>query len=130
MLANEKRKAVKIIAIIVVVIIVIILLLNPGVQGVLKSIFIDPFQKSYPEYTTFTVERTLTIEANGGTVFNYTLDLPVPEDISENGNELQELISISAQPNPAIDDRYSLDWMEWEGYGPVGQSTRTVTITY
>jgi hypothetical protein len=130
MLANEKRKVGKIIAIIVVVIIVIILLLNPGVQSVLKSIFIDPFQKSYPEYTTFTVERTLTIEANGGTVFNYTLDLPVPEDMSENGNELQELIAISAQPNPAIDDRYSLDWMEWEGYGPVGQSIRTVTITY
>lgn len=130
MLTNGKRKLGKVIAIIAVIIVVIILLLNPGVQGVLKSIFIDPFQKSYPEYTTFTVERTLTVEANGGTIYNYTLDIPVPEDISENGNKLQELIAISAQPNPTIEDRYSLDWMEWEGFGPVGQSTRTITITY
>jgi hypothetical protein len=130
MLANGKRKAGKVIVFIAVIIIVILLLLNPGVQSVLKSIFIDPFQESYPEYTTFTVERTLTVEANGGTVYNYTLDIPVPEDISENGNELQELIDISAQPNPTIDGRYDLDWMEWEGYGPVGQNTRTITITY
>lgn len=129
-MTNGRRTAGKVVVIIAVIVIVVILLLNPGVQSLLKSIFVDPFQQSYPEYATFTLRRTLTIDANGGTVYNYTIDIPMPPDLSENGNLLQEVQSVSAQPNPSVEERYGLEWMQWEGAGPVGQNSHSISITY
>lgn len=129
-MTDGRRTAVKVVAIIAVIIIVVLLLLNPGVQSLLKSIFVDPFQSSYPEYATFTLRRTFTIDANGGTVYNYTIDIPLPSDLSENGNPLQEVQSVSEQPNPSVEERYGMEWMEWGGTGPVGQNSLSISITY
>jgi len=120
----------RVIAVSAVIIVVIILLLNPAVQGILRSIFIDPFQDSYPESVTFTLNRTLTLEANGGRVYNYTIDMSVPGAIWENDSPLQEVIEVSSQPASSTEERYGSEWMVWEGDGPVAMETRSVTITY
>jgi len=130
-LTNGKRRWGKVITLVVVIAVVIILLLNPAVQGILRSIFIDPFQKSYPEYTTFTVEQTLTVDANGGIVLNYTVDIPLPKTIQQQGHPLQQVIEVTADPEPGdVKDRYGYDWAEWTGSGPVEQGTKSITIRY
>ncbi len=122
--------AAKVIAAAVVIVIVIILLLNPTVQGVLRSVFIDPFQDNYPSSSTFTLERTLTMDAQGGTVFNHTIEVPVPENMWMEDEPLQQVIALSTQPASTIESRYGIDWMKWEGKGSSGSGSISVTITY
>lgn len=127
MLANRSKLA-KAIIILAVLMIVLILLLNPGVQSLLKSIFLDPF--GYPSHATFTLKRTLIVDANGGNIYNYTVDIPQPSNASENGFPLQEVLGVTVQPTPSYEERYGTEWMVWEGNGLVGQGKRTVTVTY
>ena len=127
---SNRGTAAKSILAVAVIIVVIILLLNPAVQGILRSVFIDPFQESYPESSTFTLERTLTIDAQGGTVFNHTMEVPVPKNMWMDGESLQQVITTSTQPNSTVETRYGVDWMRWESEGPSFSGTRSVTITY
>ncbi len=126
----RKSAAVKTVAAAVAVIIVIVLLLNPSVQGILRGILFDPFQESYPSYSTFTLERTLTVDANGGVIYNHTFDVPMPKTTWEGSAPLQQVINVSADPVPALENRYGSEWMVWRGEGPSGPMTSSVTVTY
>ncbi len=119
------------VAIAVILIVVILLLLTPTVQTLLRSILFSPFQQRYPESATFSLQRTLSLDANGGTVRNFSVDLPMPVNISQNGHKLQEVKALSFTPqNNLSEDRYGVPWTTWEGGELTGSQTSSITIRY
>lgn len=117
------------VVVIIVLIVVVILILIPGIQNLIKGLFLN--QERYPEYAVFSVERTLEIEASGGRVANFTIDTSYPTNMSENGYELQEVQQVTyTPPCTSAESRYGIPWMVWDGGNLVGQETYTVGITY
>jgi hypothetical protein len=126
----KKRSAVKSVAVIAVVIVLALLLLTPAVQGFLKDLIQSPFQPRYPESATFELERTMTVDANGGEVMNYTFDICEPVTIAQNGYTIQNVSSIAYSPAVTKELRYGHSWVVWNGAPFSGQQTRTSTATY
>ncbi|MDD1773475.1 MAG: transglutaminase-like domain-containing protein [Methanomassiliicoccales archaeon] len=115
--------------VIVVLVIVVLLLMTPMVQNLLKGFFED--QERYPEYAVFSLERTLEVDANGGTILNLTLDAPRPVDISENGYELQDIQDVTYTPlYTSSENRYGVPWTVWNGGALEGQETYVAVIRY
>lgn len=115
--------------VIIVLFIVVVLLLTPSVQNFLKGFFQE--QERYPEYAVFSLERTLKVDANGGTILNYTLDAPRPVDISENDYQLQDLQHVTYTPMYNLsENRYGVPWTLWNGGVLDGQDSYTAKIRY
>lgn len=125
-----RRSAGKAVLLIAVVLVVALLLLSPAVQGFIKDVISSPFKPRYPEEASFTLQRTLVVEANGGTVTNFTMDFPEPMDLSRDGRQLQEIIEVDYSSEIARTVRYGHNWTVWDVGTFSGTDRRTLTATY
>ncbi|HOK28347.1 MAG TPA: transglutaminase domain-containing protein [Methanomassiliicoccaceae archaeon] len=107
----------------------IILLMTPSVQSFLWDTFSSPFRPKYPEEATFTLERTITIDPNGGTINRFTIDMPEPMNLIENDRRLQVVHSVTYSVDVVREVRYGHDWMVWTSDLPFSDR-RTITATY
>ncbi|MGD0056969.1 MAG: hypothetical protein ABSB83_03825 [Methanomassiliicoccales archaeon] len=83
--------------------------MTPTVQNLLKGFFEE--QKGYLEYAVFSLGRILSVDANGGTILNITLDTPHPVGISENGYELRDIHHVTYVPSyTSRENRYGVPW--------------------
>lgn len=128
--AEGRRKGLKIAVLLVVLVIVAIILLTPSVQNAIANFLLSPFQQSTPKYVTYRLERTLSVDANGGEVDSFTLDIPVPQGLGGNGYNLQTMSSITTSPQADQILRFGKEWLEWEHGGLTGSQTYTVKATY
>jgi hypothetical protein len=64
--AKKKRPALKAAIVVSAIIIVALLLLTPAAQGFLRDLVSSPFRERYPASATFTLDRSMLINANGG----------------------------------------------------------------
>jgi hypothetical protein len=114
-----------------IVIVLAIILIMPSTQDFLRNTFISPFQESFPEYADITFQRTFTVGANGGALINYTVGAIRPQNISQEGVELQVVSSFSTNPAPSsIIQRGSATGLVWNGGQMTGQQSTTITIQY
>jgi len=104
--------------------------MSPAVQGIIKDVITSPFKPRYPEEATFTLQRTLTVDANGGTVTNFTLDFPEPMDMVREGRPLQEIIDVHYSSEVTRTVRYGHNWTVWDVGTLSGSQQRTLTATY
>ena len=126
---KSRRSAGKAIIAIAAIVVAFLLLMTPSVQSVLKDMITSPFRPRYPEETSFTLERTLTIDANGGTVQSFTIDMPEPMNIVENGKQLQVIHSVEYSVDVERSTRYGHNWTVWS-YDTPFSGKRTMTATY
>jgi hypothetical protein len=125
-----KRKGLKVAAVLLVLVIVVILMLTPSVQSVVMEFLLSPFQERAPKYATYRMDRVLSVDANGGTLYNFTLDAPVPVSLLAEGNPIQQVSSVTSSPTGAQSLRYDVPWCVWE-HGPLsGDQDYSVRITY
>ncbi|MEM0449909.1 MAG: transglutaminase-like domain-containing protein [Methanomassiliicoccales archaeon] len=129
-MANGAKRKLRLAVTALAIIIIIILLLTPSFQNFIVQLLLSPFQERAPKYVIYRLERQLRVDANGGTVYNFTLDLPMPVNVSMGNRTLQEITSIMAFPEGRQSIRYGLPWRVWQ-HGPlIGTSKYIVTITY
>ena len=74
-----------------VILVVVLLLLLPPTQDLLRKYLVDPFSPQYREEVQMEIVRTLTLDANGGEIASYTVDLPKPISILDDGKYLQKV---------------------------------------
>jgi len=116
---------------VVVVVIIVLLLLTPAVQSFLSDLVTSPFRPRYPESTTFSLERSLTVDANGGQVMSYDIDICEPSSMAQNGYIMQNVTAIAYSPSVSFDElRYGNSWVGWDGSSIAGDEVRTYTATY
>lgn len=128
---KKKRKAVRAGAAALATIIIVLLLLTPAVQTFLVELVNSPFTPRYPESATFSLERSLTVEANGGEIISYDLDICEPASISQNGYLIQDVRSVSYSPQPSFrEPRYGQRWAGWNGSAIAGNDSMTYKVTY
>jgi transglutaminase-like putative cysteine protease len=114
-----------------VVVIIAIILIMPSTQDFLRRSLITPFQDTFPEYADITFQRTFTVGANGGTTVNYTVAANRPQNISQEGVDLQLIESFSTNPAASYSiQRGSATALIWNGGQLIGQQTSTITIQY
>ncbi len=130
-MSNGRKSIVpKAIAVIVVLGVVALLVLTPLGQSLIKALM-SPFRESYPESISFSLERTLTIDPNGGTILNFTVDVSRPQDMSEGDREMQDIGYVRYSPlYTSLDNRYGSTWVVWEGDRLDGDETYSITIRY
>lgn len=129
---RKRRSAVKAVAVVAVVIVVALLLLTPAVQNFIGDLVSSPFQARYPESVTYSLERTLTVDANGGSIYNYTLDICEPMSIAQSGYVLQTVSAATYSPAATTEEqRYGTQtWVVWDGGTLNGHRSREYTATY
>lgn len=128
---KRKRPVVKAVVTVAVIVIVVLLLLTPAVQSFLVDLITSPFRARYPESATFSLERSLTVDANGGQIISYDFDICEPSSISQNGYLIQNVTSIVYSPQVSFDEtRYGNGWVGWNGSAISGKETMTYTATY
>jgi hypothetical protein len=121
--SERSRKAGKTLLVVAVIMVVVLLLLLPPTQDLLRKFLVDPFSPQYPEEVQMEIVRTLTLDANGGQVISYSIDLPRPVSIVENGNYLQKVDRLSVSPPyDELWDNGTYDTMVWEGDDLYGTS--------
>lgn len=127
----KRGQAAKVVAVVAVIIIVALLLFTPTVQSFLRDLISSPFNPRYPESSTFTLQRSLTVDANGGDILGYNFDISEPETIVQNGFTLQNVTDISYIPVVTSSEvRYGQRWVEWNGTAFGGDQERTCVVTY
>lgn len=73
--------------------------------------------------------RTLTLDANGGEISSYTIDLPKPISILDDGAYLQKVDRLSVSPHyDGLWDNGTYDTMVWQGQDITGTFTLTMTM--
>jgi hypothetical protein len=128
---RRNRGALKAGVVLVIVIVIAVILIMPSTQDFLKRSFISPFQESFPEYADISFKRTFTVGANGGSLINYTVGSIRPQNISQEGVNLQLVESFSTNPTPtSVIQRGSASGLLWEGGQLVGQQQETITVLY
>ena len=93
---RRRRNAgtIKAAVVLVIVVVIVVILVMPTTQDFLRKTLITPFQESYPEYADITFQKTYTVNANGGNVENFTINSMSPQNISQEGVNLQLIESI------------------------------------
>lgn len=128
-MSERSRKTGKVLVVMAVILVVALLLLLPPTQDLLKKYLIDPFSPHYPEEVQMEIVRTLTLDANGGEVTSYTIDLPKPITVVADGTYLQNVDQLSVSPHyNQLLDNGTYDTMVWEGEDLYGTFTLTVTL--
>ncbi len=128
---KRKRPALRVAGALVIGVVIIMLLLTPAVQTFLMDLVTSPFKPRYPESATFSLERSLTVDANGGEILHYDLDICEPSSISQNGYPIQNVSSVSYSPQLSFHEtRYGQNWVGWNGSSLSGNGTVTHTATY
>lgn len=82
--------------------------------------------QTIPEYADIVITRTIDVTVNGGEI-NYTLDLPKPEEINAGGSPIQEISSITTNPQATVVLDNGTYWYVWTD---VTSSDFTVSVTY
>lgn len=127
---DGRGNGLKIVVVLIVILVVVIILITPSVQNAIAQFLLSPFQEKAPKYATYRLERTLSVDANGGTIDSFTLDLPLPRHAQGDGYSLQQAISVTASPHGEQILRYGNEWMEWDYGILMGAQTYVVHITY
>ncbi|MHC1681208.1 MAG: transglutaminase family protein [Methanomassiliicoccales archaeon] len=128
-MSEHSRKVGRTLLVVAVILVVVLLLLLPPTQDLLRKFLVDPFSTQYPEEVQMEIVRTLTLDANGGEISSYTVDLPVPKSIVEDGAHLQKLDRLTVSPlYDLILDNGTHETMVWEGDELYGTFTLTMTI--
>jgi len=113
-----------------VILIVVLLLLMPPTQDLLKRYLVDPFSPHYPEQVSMEISRTITLDANGGSVIDYQIAMPVPKDVQEDGVLLQSVNGFDTYPAyDGIWDNGSYDSVFWNGGDITGSISINITTT-
>ena len=103
----------------------------PTTQDFLKKTFISPFQESFPENADITFVRTFTVSANGGEITNFIVQSVQPQNISQEGVNLQLVESFSTDPNTVEKVPLgSATGLIWNGGPLTGQNQYTITMNY
>ncbi len=131
LVSHEGRRGwIKIAILLLVLLIALLIILVPALQNTVVQFLLSPFQERAPVYASYRFEKTIKVNANGGTVTSFTLDLPVPYDLIGPGYSLQDVEPMDAMPEGQDASRYGLEWLEWE-HGPIsGTQSYQVRITY
>ncbi|HNU36272.1 MAG TPA: transglutaminase-like domain-containing protein, partial [Methanomassiliicoccales archaeon] len=128
-MSERSRKVGKTLVVVAVILVVVLLLLLPPTQDLLRKYLVDPFSPQYPEEVHMEFLRTLTLDAHGSQVISYSVDLPKPMDIMDDGTYLQKVDRISVSPPyDELWDNDTYDTMVWEGENLYGTFTLMVTI--
>ncbi len=128
-MSERSRKVGKTLVVVAVILVVVLLLLLPPTQDLLRKYLVDPFSSQYPEEVQMEIIRTLTLDANGGEISSYTIDLPRPESIIDDGSYLQKLDRLTVSPPyNELTDNGTYETMVWEGQDLYGTFTLTMTI--
>ncbi|MEF8874030.1 MAG: transglutaminase-like domain-containing protein [Candidatus Thermoplasmatota archaeon] len=83
----------------------------------------------YPEEAEYVLRRDITLTTRDR--INYTIDLPIPESID---NDVQEVHEVDGDPTPEHIEKYGKDWMRWDD--ELGSTSRgsqiseTFSVTY
>jgi hypothetical protein len=128
--ALDRRRAGKALLVLSVVLIVVFLLLMPPTQNLLRKYLVDPLSPHYPEEVRMEVSRTIVLEANGGHITEYEIDLPRARSITEGGVHLQTVTNVEV--TPTYDQYYDgelYDTMVWDGQDLFGSMSVNVTTT-
>ena len=128
-MSEGRRKAGKTLLVVAVILVVVLLLLLPPTQDLLRKYLLDPFSPQYPEEVQMEIVRKLTLDANGGEITGYTIDLPRPVSIFEDGTYLQKIGSFAVSPSyDHLWDNGTYDTMVWEGGALYDTFTLTITM--
>jgi hypothetical protein len=125
------RRGFKAVVAVLIAAVLVLLLLTPSVQSFLQDLITSPFEPRYPESATFTLERTLSVDANGGEVFSYDFDICEPSTIVQGGYTLQSVTSLEYSPQISFrEERYGQSWVGWNGTGFSGNVVHSKKVTY
>jgi hypothetical protein len=124
------RRVGKALMMVAIVLIVVFLLLLPPTQDLLRKYLVDPFSPHYPEEVQMEFSRTMTLDANGGLVTQYVMDLPRPVSVLEDGVHLQHITELDTSPHyDHYWDNGTYDTMVWEGEDLYGSISVTLTLS-
>lgn len=113
------------------ILLVLALLLVPLVQSALFDLILSPFQRKVPAYATFEVERHIIVSANGGSIIDFTLDIPAMPDLNSTDQQMQTVLNVSYYPEPdSLTSRYGVDWAVWQHGGLSDNQSYLVRIVY
>jgi hypothetical protein len=127
---DGRGSALKIVVVLIVLLLVAVILITPAAQNAISQFLLSPFQEKVPAYANYRLERTLSVDANAGTIDSFTLDVPLPRHVTGDGYSLQQVLSVSASPHGDQVLRYGDEWMVWEHGMLTGTQTFTVYMTY
>ncbi len=103
--------------VVAVILVVVLLLLLPPTQDLLRKFLVDPFSPHYPEEVQMEIVRTLTLDASGGEVASYTIDLPRPVSVVDNGIYLQNVKNLTVwRPCNELWDNDTYETLVWKGH--------------
>jgi len=126
-----RRRAVAALVAIFAILLVLALLLVPLVQSALFDLILSPFQKKVPAYATFEVERQIIVSANGGSIIEFTLDIPAMPDLDSTDQKMQTVLNVSYYPDPtSLTPRYGVDWAVWQHGALSDEQSYLVRIVY
>ncbi len=114
MSTSPRRKSTGAYIAIIAIVLVLVLLLTPIVQSTLFDLIFSPFQKKVPVSVTFEVQRDIIVSANGGSIINFTLDVPVIPDLESSDQQMQSVLNVSYDPEPTtLSTRHGVEWAVW-----------------
>ena len=111
-----------------VILVVVLLLLLPPTQDLLRRYLVDPFSPHYPEEVSMDIGRTMFLDASGGLVTEYVIDLPRPVSIFEDGVYLQRVTQVDASPDH-YEEGETYDTMVWNGQDLYGTFSVEITVS-
>jgi len=121
------------IAILIVILLLLLAFFVPISNGdtlydMIGKELVDPFSPSIPAYADFKITRTIDVSVSGAEI-NYTLDIPLPREISSNQNSPIQVIN-ELGVTPASHEIYEKYWNDWAYWNGTTDSGFTATITY
>jgi hypothetical protein len=116
---------------IIAIVLVLVLLITPMVQSAFFDLIFSPFQRNVPASVTFEVQRDIVVSANGGSIVNFTLDVPVIPDVEASGHQMQSVLNVSYSPEPtSLSHRYGTDWAVWKHGELSGEQSYRARMVY
>lgn len=115
---------------VVILIILLIILASAEARESIKDLW-DPqpeFFRSYPEYADFNVRRTITLTPYPpGSTMKYEIEIPIPEDIGDPSDPIQDIQSVNAAPEPdSTPEDNGAFWFVWDREGVTQRQTLTI----
>ena len=130
---KDNRGFKALIAILIVLLLLLLAFLVPISNGdtlydMIEDELFDPFSPSIPAYADYVITRTIDISVSGGNI-DYSLDIPLPREISSNQNSPIQVIN-DLDVTPASHEIYEKYWNDWAYWNGSTDSGFTATITY
>lgn len=108
------RSGLKIIIVAAVALIIVLVLLMPSTQDLLRDVFLSSDEQEYPSSTSFSMERVISVSSSGGSGLDWSVNIPIPENITSGNVTLQTVNDIhwSSTPN-SNSENYGVNWVTW-----------------